>query len=239
MSQKEPQEQRQGWAGPFWELRLPSCKCPGGEGTAGPRWAGTQLGTATGPHEQGNAACTSLRGSPTGTGRLGGPEKRVWGCQTPLFLSKNLAEAGQSLPLAGSKPCPVGCQLRTALAGPGRWGTPRHIPLGEGLGEPARSSPARRLPGLQEQHCADSAAAVSKLLRTGLGRLRRPPPPAKGQLASPLREALGFTAWPGDCMDSLELLPARDTQPSLEIPAAASFTLSWCWLKSLISLAGA
>lgn len=155
----ERSRRRQGWAGPFWELRVPSCKCPGGEGTAGPRWAGTQLGTATGPHEQGNAACTSLCGSPTGTGRLGEPEERVWGCQTPLFLSKNPAEAGQSLPLSGSKPCPVGCWLGTALAGPGCWGTPRHnrIPLGD----PARSSPARLLPGLQEQDCADSAAAAA------------------------------------------------------------------------------
>lgn len=76
LSQKEPQEQRQGWAGPFWELRLPSCKWPGG--------AGTQPGTAAGPHEQGNAARTgplAARRARAGSGREG------YGAARPLCSS--------------------------------------------------------------------------------------------------------------------------------------------------------
>lgn len=229
---KLPRKEPQGWAGPFWELRVPSCKCPGGEGTAGARWAGTQLGTATGPHEQGNAACTSLRGIPTGTGRLGEPEERVWGCQSPLFLSRNPAEVGQSLPLAGSKPCPVRCWLGTALAGPWCWGTSRdnRIPLGE----PAWSSPARLLPcrsrivltQQQGESCSGQGLAGSAVL------LPRP------RVSWHRLFVARFTAWPRDSRDSPEPLPARDPQPSPEIWAAASFTPSCCWLKSLISLAG-
>ena len=97
----------------------------------------------------------------------------------------------------------------------------------------------RSLPGLQkqEQDCADSAAAL-KLLRTGFGRLACLPSRAKGQLASPLRGALGSTARRGDCSDGPEPLPAAGspTRPP-ELPVASSCTIASCWLKSSISLA--
>lgn len=82
------------------------------------------------------------------------------GLPDPFVPQKNPAEPA----LAGSKPYPVGCWLCTVLAGSGCWGTPRcnHSQnlLGEALGGPAWSSPARRLPGLQEQGSAGLAAPV-------------------------------------------------------------------------------
>lgn len=114
LPQKEPQAQRQSWAGPFWELRLPSCKCPGEEGTAEPRWAGTQFGTAPGRHEQGNAACTSLgtgrclRGNQTGTGRLGEPEGG-YGAARPLCSSaRTWQQRGRACPWLAPRRAPWG-----------------------------------------------------------------------------------------------------------------------------------
>lgn len=155
LSLKEPQEQRQGWAGPFWELRLPSCKCPAEEGTPGARWAGTQLGTGKcclhKPGHQEQPAC-----QPDGHGQARGAAGKGTGCQTPLFLSKEPAEAGQScLWLA---PSLTRGMLALQHRGAGHTPASPH-PWGScWVGQPRAAGTARS--GLQEQGCADLATAA-------------------------------------------------------------------------------
>lgn len=106
---------RSGWAGQFWELRLPSCKCPGEEGTAGPRWAGTQLGTGKCClHKPGHRVLPAWQ-----------PEGRVWGCQTPLFLKRTQQKQGGACPgWLQALPCGM-----LALHGAGRIGMLGHTPV--------------------------------------------------------------------------------------------------------------